>query len=171
MYSYDVGALPSGVVGLITGLAVLPWTLRANRLHPFFAAGLAASTFAFIYALLNPLLQPEHLSVQLLREEIANGHLALRTTSVIIGISFFLMYWRVSREAAPQWSGGTDPEEDYRHFLREMKRGSWTLDRALAQGVLFMIVLVGLWIFVITKHSSVLISLLRARNTIMGGPS
>ncbi|WP_432165544.1 hypothetical protein [Streptomyces sp. bgisy031] len=121
--------------------------------------GLAAATFSLCYALTNPLLQAEHLSVRLLRAEIANGHLALRVTSVVVGFSFFLMFWRVSRDPAPRWSMGHAPEEDSRLLEREMRRGIWTLERALAQGVLFMLVLVGLWIFVITEHSSVLISL------------
>lgn len=111
------------------------------------------------YALANPLLQIELLSVEHLKQEIASGQLALRASSVLVGVSFFILFWRVSREPVLQLSLGSDPEGDYRQMLREWRRGVWTLERALAQAVLFMIVLVGLWIFVMTERSSVLIAL------------
>lgn len=159
MYSYEVGALQSAIAGLAAGTVALPWTFMRNRLHPLFVVGLAAGVFSMSYALVNPLLQTKLLSVELLRQEIASGHLALRVTSVLVGISFFILFWRVSREPAFQWSWGHDPEGDHRQMEREWRRGAWTLERALAQAVLFMIVLVGLWIFVMTEHSSVLIAL------------
>ncbi|MFC8981092.1 hypothetical protein ACFU3J_25595 [Streptomyces sp. NPDC057411] len=159
MYSYDVGALPSAIAGVAAGIAALPWTFMRNRLHPLFAVGLAAAAFSMVFALANPLMQGELLTVELLRQEIASGHLALRVTSVLVGISFCILFWRVSRESGFQSSMGHDPEDDHRQFQRERRRGAWTIERALAQAVLFMIVLVGLWIFVMTEHSSVLIAL------------
>jgi hypothetical protein len=125
-----------------------------------FAVGVAAAVASLVYALLNPVLQTEHLSAEFLQAEIANGRLALRATSVIAGISFCLLLWRVSREPPPEWTGGSDPEADYRTFLEEAERGKWPPERAAAQGVLFMVVLVGLWIFAVTSRSSTLIAVL-----------
>jgi hypothetical protein len=160
MYSYGIGVHASAIAGVIAGVVAIPWTLKANRLHLSFAVGIAAAVFSIAYSILNPLYQLEHVSVSLLRQEIASGHLALRVTSVVIGISFCILFKRVASEPpASSWTSGTDPDEDYRLYLAEAQRGPWPLDRVAAQGSLFMVVLVGLWAFVITSRSSTITSL------------
>lgn len=95
-----------------------------NRSHPLFAVGLAAAVFSLVFALANPLMQAGLISAELLRREIASGHLAVRVTSVLVGISFFILFWRVSRESGFQWSTGHDPEDDHRQMERERRRGA-----------------------------------------------
>jgi hypothetical protein len=161
MFSYAVGVVPSAIIGLVTGAICVPWTLRQNRLHPSFTVGIAAAAFSVAYSILNLLLQIEHVSVGHLRVEIADGRLALRVTSVVVGVSFCLVLRRLAKEEpVPESSGGADPDLDYRIYLAERRRGPWPMESAAAQGVLFMLVLVGLWAFVITSRSSTVTALM-----------
>ncbi|MFE7230405.1 hypothetical protein ACFVAF_06985 [Streptomyces sp. NPDC057596] len=161
LYSNELGVLPAVLTGTTIGLLGLYWAIRpTNRLHLSFCAGLACAASAMVYALLNPLLQVSDFSAAHLRDEIANGHLALRATSLIIGFSFCVIFWRVAHEKAPEYSMGADPEKDLRTMTQEARRGIWTLERAAAQGVLFMVILVGLWVLVITSRTSTLIAIL-----------
>ena len=163
---HAVGLNPAMIAALVAALAVLLWTYIVRfriggpfRLVPASAVGL--SVFAMVFAIANPLLQIQDLTVAAIRSDLTSGLASLRVSSVVLGIrviwlslhivlieegSRHLFGNRVERSIANRLQT-RDSEFSEINDLPEMMECSQRDYFAATQYGFFLIALTLLWIF------------------------
>jgi drug/metabolite transporter (DMT)-like permease len=147
-FSDDRGITYAIAIGLLVGFASQLFIRRnENRLTWLLVIPVSAAGFAISFALINPLSQPTQLTTDWLRDEIANGGLALRASAVTYGLTFLNLVRRVSLTLDPKfeydeyyWDAAGYAAEDRRMWL-------WTPERITRESSIFTLVLASLLLF------------------------
>jgi hypothetical protein len=113
--------------------------------------------FSAFFAITNLLVQIPELNLTWVRDELANGRLALRVTSVICAASFVWLAVQISRLERREAPTGAHPsfysinEEILERLQRE---GAWSPERMVARLAIFSITFALVWGLVLADRSS-----------------
>jgi hypothetical protein len=160
VFSYATGAA-FGIAGAVAGAAAGLWVSRPRREVTLAAiVGGASVGFAAVFAVANLALQPTAVNRALVEQEVANGRLVLRLTSLIFMVRFFLDLRRIAAEGPLYEYLEGHPDLNVSAVDAEFSERGWRSERVLSRFTLLAGVYATLWALIIAGRTSLELSAL-----------